>query len=189
MFRRCPLIAVLAAFSVAQARAADDVAAYLVVANGTPVTSAYGACVRTSQWTPDASYGPCEPLPYRIAMDALFDFDSAALTLDAERALDALAKQLAEAEYQKVEIVGRADRIGRPGYNQQLSSERAGAVRDFLVARGMDGGKIAVSAIGSTEPVTGSLCEGMHGEALVDCLRPDRSAVVTVTGTQPTAMR
>lgn len=189
MFRYCPLIAVLAAFSVAQARADDDSAAYLVVANGAPVTSAYGECVRTSQWTPDSSYGPCEPLPFRIAMDALFDFDSAVLATDAEAALDALARQLAEADYQKVDIVGRADRIGRPGYNRQLSEQRATAVRDFLVARGLDATRITVSGVGSAAPLTGSLCEAFHGEALVNCLQPDRSAEVTVVGTQKAAMR
>ena len=107
------LIAVLGGMSVAQAQAADDAAAYLVSGpDRAPVTLAHGGCVRTSQWTPDSSYRQCEPLPFRVAMDALFDFDSAVLDIDAERALSALTQHLAEAEYLKVEIVGRADRIG-----------------------------------------------------------------------------
>jgi OOP family OmpA-OmpF porin len=184
------LIAVFGAVSASQARATEDPAGYLVSgADGTPVTLAYGACVRTSQWTPDSSYRECEPVPFRIAMDALFDFDSAVLTLDAEHALGALAQHLAHAEFQKVEIVGRADRIGRPGYNRQLSEQRAKAVRDYLVAQGMEGSKIAVSGVGSVASLTGSLCEGMHGEALMSCLQPDRAAEVTVIATQKAAMR
>jgi len=184
------LIALFGALSASQARATEEPAGYLVSgADGTPVTLAYGACVRTSQWTPDSSYRECEPMPLRIAIDALFDFDSAVLTLDAERALDALAQHLAHAEFQKVEIVGRADRIGRPGYNRLLSEQRAGAVRDYLVAQGMEGSKIAVSGVGSVASLTGSLCEAMHGEALTSCLQPDRAAQVTVIATQKAAMR
>jgi outer membrane protein OmpA-like peptidoglycan-associated protein len=184
------LIAVLGVMSVAQARAADDAAAYLVSGpERAPVTLAHGGCVRTSQWTPDSSYGPCQPLPFRVAMDALFDFDSAVLNIDAERALDALTQHLAEADYQKVEIIGRADRIGRADYNRKLSEQRAQAVRDYLVAQGMDRSKIAISGLGSVESATRSLCESFHGEALVQCLQPDRSAEVTVIGTQASAMR
>ena len=145
--------------------------------------------MRTSQWTPDSSYRQCEPLPFRVAMHAHFDFDSAVLDIDAERALSALTQHLAEAEYQKVEIVGRADRIGGADYNRKLSRQRAEAVRDYLVAQGMERSKIAISAAGSIESATRTLCESFHGEALVQCLQPDRSAQVTVMGTPASAMR
>jgi outer membrane protein OmpA-like peptidoglycan-associated protein len=184
------LIAVLGGMSLAQAQAADDAAAYLVSGlDRAPVTLAHGGCVRTSQWTTDSSYRQCEPLPFRVAMDALFDFDSAVLDIDAERALSALTQHLAEAEYQKVEIVGRADRIGGADYNRKLSRQRAEAVRDYLVAQGMERSKIAISAAGSVESATRTLCESFHGEALVQCLQPDRSAQVTVMGTPASAMR
>jgi OOP family OmpA-OmpF porin len=183
-------IAVLGGLSAAQACAAEDAAAYLVSGpDRAPVTLAHGGCVRTGQWTPDSSYRQCEPLPFRVAMDALFDFDSAVLNIDAERALTALTRHLAQAEYQKVEIVGRADRIGRAAHNRKLSEQRAEAVRDYLVAQGMDRSKITVSGAGSVESATRALCESFHGEALIQCLQPDRSAEVTVIGTQASAMR
>ena len=62
-------------------------------------------------------------------------------------------------------------------------------MRDYLVAQGMDRGKIAISGLGSVEGATRSLCESFHGEALVQCLQPDRSAEVTVIGTQASALR
>jgi OOP family OmpA-OmpF porin len=202
MFSRSYLIAVIAASSVAQARAADDPAGYLISAQeSAPVTSAYG-CVRTSQWTPDMSYRQCDPLPVakevaapahaaplRITMETLFDFDSALLSADAGPALDGLVKQLAQADYQTVKIVGHADRIGRAKYNQRLSEQRAEAVRNYLAARGIDGSKIAVSGVGSSESVTRSQCEGLEGKPLIACLQPDRSAEVRVIGTQTSAMR
>jgi OmpA-OmpF porin, OOP family len=212
MFNRLHLIAVIAGLSVAQARAADGPAGYLVSGdNSAPVTSGYGGCVRTSQWAPDLSYRQCDPHPValqvaapvqaspveaapepalvRISMDTLFDFDSALLRADAGPALDELAKQLSQAGYQTVAVVGHADRVGRAKYNRQLSEQRAKAVRDYLVAQGIDGSKIAVSGVGSTEPVTGSRCEGLLGKPLVSCLQPDRYAEVRVIRTQASAMR
>jgi OOP family OmpA-OmpF porin len=128
-------------------------------------------------------------VPFRISMDTLFDFDKAILRADAGPALDKLAKQLTQAEYQTVDIVGHADRIGGAKYNKQLSEKRARAVREYLATHGIDGSKIAVSGVGSTEPVTASQCKGVRGKALISCLQPDRFAEVTVTGTQTSAMR
>jgi outer membrane protein OmpA-like peptidoglycan-associated protein len=199
MFNRLYLIVVVAGLSVAQARAADHAAGYLISSDGAPVASGYGGCVRTSQWTPDASYRQCDPLPVamqvapaaplRITIETLFEFDSALLSADAGPAFDGLLKQLSQADYQTVAIVGRADRLGRAKYNQQLSEQRAEAVRDYLVAHGIDGSKIAISGAGSTESVTRSQCKGLQGEDLVSCLQPDRSAEVRVIGRQASAMR
>jgi OOP family OmpA-OmpF porin len=227
MSGRLYLIAVIAGLSVAQARAADNPAGYLISGqNSAPVTSGYGGCVHTSQWTSDMSYRQCDPrpvavelpapvkvapepvaaepapvvaetpaleapraVPFRISMDTLFDFDSALLRPEAGPALDELANQLTKADYQTVAIVGHADRIGRAKYNQQLSEQRAAAVRDYLAAHGIDGSKIAVSGVGSTESVTGDQCKGLLGKDLISCLQPDRYTEVTVTGTQTSAMR
>src|SRR5262245_41047444 len=61
MSTRFYLLAVIAALSAAQARAADQPSGYLVVAaDGAPVTTASGACVRTSQWSSEASYRHCD---------------------------------------------------------------------------------------------------------------------------------
>jgi OOP family OmpA-OmpF porin len=132
---------------------------------------------------------PSRTVLFRISMATLFDFDSAILRGDAGPALDDLARQINEADYQKIDIVGHADRIGRAKYNQQLSEKRGRAVRDYLAAHGVDGSKITVSGAGSSEPLTAGKCEGLRGKGLVSCLQPDRSAEVTVTGTQASAMR
>jgi OmpA-OmpF porin, OOP family len=219
MSSRLYLIAVITGLSVAQARAADSPSGYLIQGeDGAPVSTGYGGCVHTSAWTPDSSYRQCDPRPVamelpapvqaatvqpapdpasapvattllRISMATLFDFDSAVLRADAGPALDDLARQLTEADYQKIEVVGHADRIGRAEYNQQLSEKRARAVREYLAAHGIDGSKIAVSGVGSIEPLTAGDCEGLRGKRLVSCLQPDRSAEVTVTGRQTSAMR
>ena len=220
MSTRLYVFAVIATLSTAPARAAEEAAAYLVAASdGAPVTTASGACVRTSQWDPAASYRDCNrgseavvpakaatpfvaaavepasgdsPLraePIRISMNTLFDFDSAVLRADAGPALDALAKRLTQASYQKVDIVGHADRMGPGKYNQKLSEQRAEAVRDYLLAQGLDGTRLTAFGVGNTEPLTGKECRGLRGKPLVYCLQRDRYTEITVLGTQTSAMR
>jgi OOP family OmpA-OmpF porin len=212
MSTRLYVFAVIATLSTAPARAAEEAAAYLVAASdGAPVTTASGACVRTSEWNPAASYRDCDPLPIaklipasveparldsplraepiRISMNTLFDFDSAVLRADAGPALDALAKQLTQASYQKVDIVGHADRMGPGKYNQKLSEQRAEAVRDYLLAQGLDGTRLTAFGVGNTEPLTGKECRGLRGKPLVYCLQRDRYTEITVLGTQSSAMR
>jgi OOP family OmpA-OmpF porin len=220
MSTRFHLIALMAALSAAQARAADEPAGYLVAAqDGAPVTTATGACVRTGQWTAGTSYRSCDPQseavvpakagtpfipakvetasiesparaePMRVAMNTLFDFDSAVLRADAGPALDALAKQLTSRNYQKVDIVGHADRMGPGKYNQRLSEQRAEAVRDYLLTRGLDATKVSAIGVGATEPLTGKECRGLLGKPLVYCLQRDRYTEITVVGTQTSAMR
>ena len=212
MSTRLYVLAVIATLSTAPARAAEETAAYLVAASdGAPVTTASGACVRTSEWNPAASYRDCDPLPIaklvpasveparldspsraepiRISMNTLFDFDSAVLRADAGPALDALAKQLTQSNYQKVDVVGHADRMGPGKYNQKLSEQRAEAVRDYLLERGLDGTKLTAFGVGNTEPLTGKECRGLRGKPLVYCLQRDRYTEITVLGTQTSAMR
>lgn len=184
MSLRACLLTAMAGLSIAQARAGDASAGYLVSAyDGAPVTTAYGACLRTSQWSPDRGYRGCGPAPFTVAIDALFAFDSAALTSQAAAALDALARHLAQANYHNVDIAGHADALGQPGYNRQLSAQRAKTVRDYLIARGVDRSKITLSALGSANSLTAELCAGLKGEELIACLQPDRYAGVTVKGT------
>lgn len=130
-----------------------------------------------------------EPALVRISVDALFDFDSALLRADAAPALAKLAQQLTASDYQAVNIVGRADRIGRAKYNLVLSEQRAKAVGNYLAAHGIDGTRIAVSGVGSAESLTRDQCKALEGRQLIACLQPDRSAEVTVIGTQKSAMR
>ena len=217
MSTRLYVLAVIATLSTAPARAAEETAAYLVAASdGAPVTTASGACVRTSEWNPAASYRDCDPRdeassrsgpfvpasveparldspsraePIRISMNTLFDFDSAVLRADAGPALDALAKQLTQSSYQKVDIVGHADRMGPGKYNQKLSEQRAEAVRDYLLAQGLDGTRLTAFGVGNTEPLTGKECRGLRGKPLVYCLQRDRYTEITVLGTQTSAMR
>jgi len=210
------VVTLVSGFSITAARAADDTAGYLTTPQGAPVTASAGECVHTGEWTQGMRFANCEPqpvkaevapapveapevveevvivreaiaMPFTLSLDTLFDFDSATLKADADAALDALAQQIGRADYQKVDIVGHADRIGAPLYNQRLSERRAQAVRAYLAAHGVDESKISFSGVGSSDPATGTQCKGLRGARLIACLQPDRFAEVTVVGTQSSA--
>lgn len=53
----------------------------------------------------------------------------------------------------KVEIVGHTDKHGDPKSNQQLSEERAKAVADFFIAKGIDGSRITTHGEGQNQPL------------------------------------
>ena len=56
-------------------------------------------------------------------------------------------------------INGHTDKVGDPGLNKQLSLERAGSVRDFLVAQGVEFEKLRISGWGGTRPIASNVTE------------------------------
>jgi len=191
---------------------AAAVEGYVTDRDGQPVRSGYGICIHDYDWRPGLRFADCEPapvvapapqaapveepplaeapapqplpqeVPFRLSFDALFDFDSATLKPEGRSALDELAGRLAVSHYAGMTIVGHADRIGPAKYNQALSERRAIAVREYLVAHGVDAGKVSPSGVGSSEPTV--QCKGIRGARLIACLQPDRYAELTVSGTR-----
>jgi OmpA family len=53
----------------------------------------------------------------------------------------------------RIRIQGHTDSIGSAAHNEKLSLERAGAVRDVLVSRGVDPRQILVEGAGSSRPI------------------------------------
>lgn len=65
----------------------------------------------------------------------------------------------------RVEVLGYTDDRGSPEVNRQVSAQRAGSVRDWLVEReGIDPGRIAVSGLGAADPIASN--ESADGRAL-----------------------
>lgn len=71
---------------------------------------------------------------FLVGADALFEFDKAVLTPDAEETLKALLPLLAKAGKHPVSVEGHTDAKGADAYNQTLSEKRARSVKDWLVA-------------------------------------------------------
>lgn len=88
-----------------------------------------------------------------IAADVLFAFDEASLTDAAQKTIADLAGRLEGAEG-SVEVVGHSDGIGDDSYNQELSENRAEAVKSAIEDElGSAAPDIEAEGRGSSEPV------------------------------------
>jgi outer membrane protein OmpA-like peptidoglycan-associated protein len=118
-----------------------------------------------------AASSKIESRPEFIA--AYFDTSRADLDPAAQRALAAAATWLAANERARALVEGHADQQGASRLNQALAERRANAIRDNLVARGVDPDRIAVVAYGDRRPI----CQ----EPLEKCQALNRRAVVRLT--------
>jgi outer membrane protein OmpA-like peptidoglycan-associated protein len=90
---------------------------------------------------------------FLVGADALFEFDKAALTPDAEETLTALVPLLAKAGKHPVSVEGHTDAKGADAYNQTLSEKRARAVKDWLVAHNAVPAATSIKGWGKQRPV------------------------------------
>ena len=73
--------------------------------------------------------------------------------------LDQFAQGLAQQQSTEVRIIGHTDNVGSDTSNQQLSVNRAQSARDYLVARGVSGYRIAIEGRGEREPIADNSTE------------------------------
>lgn len=90
---------------------------------------------------------------FLVGADALFEFDKATLTPDAEETLSALVPLLAKAGKHPATIEGHTDAKGSDAYNQTLSEKRARTVKDWLVSRGAVAATTPIQGWGKRRPV------------------------------------
>ncbi len=88
-----------------------------------------------------------------VRNEILFDFDSAGLRSESRDTLRELAGVLARYPEQSVSVAGHTDATGTDSYNQNLSEQRAAAVKDFLVSQGVPRSRVAAYGYGETRPV------------------------------------
>lgn len=82
-----------------------------------------------------------------------FQSNRADLTQPSRDTLDEIAQRLSAHKDMKVLIEGYTDATGSEQYNRQLGRQRAEAVRDYLVSRGVDAGSLEVASRGPANPV------------------------------------
>lgn len=99
-------------------------------------------------------------LPSDYSMDAnarerylvYFAFDSYALDDTATLQVEALYEEIIRGGANTVLVNGHTDTMGSDRYNMMLSNQRAEAVRDMLVAMGLDQEKVQTYGFGETDP-------------------------------------
>jgi len=82
-----------------------------------------------------------------------FETESAELSPEAQTQLDRLAEELMAQDDQRLVIRGYADARGPRYYNRALSRERAQAVREYLVSRGVPAERLRAEALGERLPI------------------------------------
>ena len=152
-----------------------------------------GECWVDSYWTEANAVAECHPnlvnievatveevvlgkREVNLSAKTLFAFDEAELTMEGKQTLDAVAGSAAEVPNQTIRITGHTDRLGPLEHNKDLSVRRAQAVQEYLSAKGLSASNMEIAGVGPAEPVV--TCEGDRGQALIDCLAPNRRTVV-----------
>jgi len=83
----------------------------------------------------------------------LFDFDSANIRPDAERALGDVAMVIRSYQQRPVRVDGHTDSIASVEYNQSLSQRRAASVVAWLSSHGIERARLASAGFGESKPV------------------------------------
>lgn len=88
-----------------------------------------------------------------------FDHDKAEFLPRSYQELDKLADRMQEHPGMMIEIQGHTDNVGTAEYNRELSVNRAKAVVDYLIAKGIDPDRLRYKGYGSTTPVASNATE------------------------------
>ncbi len=86
--------------------------------------------------------------------DVLFDTARYTLRPGAREKLAKVSGILLAHPGLRIQVEGHTDSVGGEEYNQKLSEERAGAVRDYLVGQGVSHDMVSARGFGKTRPVT-----------------------------------
>jgi outer membrane protein OmpA-like peptidoglycan-associated protein len=85
--------------------------------------------------------------------DVLFDTGKYSLRPLAREKLAKVAGIVSGHPGLRLDVEGHTDSVGGDAYNQRLSEQRGGAVRDYLTHEGMPGSSVTAKGLGETQPV------------------------------------
>jgi peptidoglycan-associated lipoprotein len=97
--------------------------------------------------------GSKEEFVAEVGDRVFFGFDQSDLSRDAQATLDRQAAWLKKYRSARVAVEGHCDERGTREYNLALGDRRSQAVRDYLVARGIDASRIDTISYGKERPV------------------------------------
>ena len=149
MFQRI-LAIVVATFLLAACETASQ------VSGDSASTSAANTASSSSSSTASAEKTSAEKLA-QVGDTVNFDFDSSELTVSARSTLNRQSAFLSVNPDLMIVVEGHADERGTREYNLALGERRATAVRDYLVAKGINAARVRTVSYGKERPaVSGS---------------------------------
>lgn len=88
-----------------------------------------------------------------------FDVAKATLRSESNKELQELAEYLKYKEDEKIEIAGHTDNDGKDADNMKLSQQRAEAVKNYLIKRGIAANRLIAKGYGATMPIADNSTE------------------------------
>ena len=122
--------------------------------------------------TPQISESDINYFQNLVGDTVLFTVDQSGLRPDAISILKAQADWLKEKKFLPITIEGHADEQGTREYNLALGARRATAVREFLIAKGIEQDRISIVTYGKERPLR--VCSNE------DCWSKNRRAITVV---------
>lgn len=107
-----------------------------------------------------------------------FDFDKYDLKQRSMEVLDSIYTVLSQTTTASIQISGYTDGLGSDEYNKILSDRRAKACADYLIAKGIDAGRITFESFGECCPVEMELINGKDNP---DGRSKNRRALINIT--------
>ena len=99
-----------------------------------------------------ASRGQTEELEKRVGDRVFFEFDSSAVSPEAQEILKKQAVFMSQNPDLKFSIEGHCDERGTREYNLALGERRANAVKQYLVSLGIEPGRLQTVSFGKERP-------------------------------------
>lgn len=96
---------------------------------------------------------PNSPVAFHLKRTFEFAFNDASLTPEARTYFNDFVGLMQLNPTLHLRVVGYTDNVGKERTNRQVSLARAQAVKDYLVAQGVDADRIETNGMGSTEPL------------------------------------
>jgi OOP family OmpA-OmpF porin len=94
-----------------------------------------------------------EPTKPFVLDDVQFATGKAIITPDSFPRLDAMVEYMTHKKTARIEISGHTDDAGKKAVNKKLSQQRADAVRDYLVSKGIGADRIKAVGYGDEKPI------------------------------------
>lgn len=153
-------------------------------------------CWRNASWTPATAAPDCDgalqaaaepapepaPAPAPVAQkvtyaaDAFFDFDKSNLKPEGRASLDELVSKIQGINLEVIVAVGHTDSVGTEQYNQGLSERRADSVKEYLVSKGIEPGRVYTEGKGELQPIASNQTAAGRAQ--------NRRVEIEVVGTQ-----
>ena len=94
-----------------------------------------------------------DELAFDVQRDVVFNSGTATLSDDARYTLDRVASVIKLYPGLQVEVEGHTDNVGRDLVNEKISRERALAVKNYLISRAVEAGRLVAVGYGHRIPV------------------------------------